>query len=140
MGAVVSRPAHLPPGIETAVPSRTFDGSHDRSARFGQEINLLSQWGIEPRFLGRAARSIFTIAIEGFRLPRVVPYDCNSSVLHYNDKTKTAQISVTNFIHYTNIMFVIPHCLKYSLYPLCCRSRNKSLFMKYISHKGQWTL
>jgi hypothetical protein len=74
----VSRPAHLLPGNETAVPSRTFDGSHNRSARFGQEINLLPLWGIEPRFLGRAAHSIL-IAIEGSRLPHVVPYDCNSS-------------------------------------------------------------
>jgi len=44
---------------------------------------------------------------------------------------------VTNFIHYTNIMFVIPHCLQYNLYPWWCRSRKISLFMKYISHNGQ---
>jgi hypothetical protein len=75
----VSRPAHLLPGIETAVPSRTLDGSHNRPARFGQEINLLSLWGIEPRFLGRAAHSILTIAVVGIRLPHVVLYDCNSS-------------------------------------------------------------
>ena len=75
----VSLPDHLPPGIETAVPSRTLDGSHDRSVRFGQEINLLFLWGIEPRFLGRAAHSILTTAIEGFRPPHVVPCDCKSS-------------------------------------------------------------
>jgi len=75
----VSRPAHLPPGIETAVPSRTLDGSHNRSACFGQETNLLSLWGIEPRFLGRASHFILTMAIEGFRLPYVVLHDCNSS-------------------------------------------------------------
>jgi len=28
-------------------------------------------------------------------------------------KTKITQISVTNFIHYTNIMFVIPQSLKF---------------------------
>jgi len=75
----VSRLSQLPPGIQTAVPSRTLDGTHKRSARFGQEINLLSLWGIETRFLGRAAHSILTIAIEGFRLQHVVLYDCNSS-------------------------------------------------------------
>jgi len=48
--------------------------------------------------------------------------------------------SVTSFIHCTNIMFEIPHCLKCSLYPWCCRSRNKSPFLKYISHNGQWTI